>query len=284
MATIAHLSDLHFGRHDPDVVASLELWLAVARPDLVVISGDLTQRARGGQFREARAFLDRLGRDGLKVLAVPGNHDVPLYDVLRRFLAPLHRYRRYISEELCPRWEDDELVVLGINTARSLTFKDGSIAEEQLERIRRCFDAASTKLHVLVTHHPLLALPIGEEGAATRTAKRSALALRAAADAGVDLLLAGHFHRSHAVLGGWQEEAERAEDHATNVGPALVVQAGTATSTRLRGDEAQSFNWLELHPEGMSLTVQTWNGSAFQGGPPAHYDFRDKRWSLRAGG
>ena len=102
MARIAHLSDVHFGAHDPAVVAGAEAWLAEHRPDLVVISGDFTQRARVEQYREAGAFLDRLEGAGLKTLGVPGNHDVPLYDVVRRFARPLARYRRYIDDDLLP--------------------------------------------------------------------------------------------------------------------------------------------------------------------------------------
>ena len=102
MARLAHLSDLHFGAHDPRLVSSVERKIDELGPDLVVISGDFTQRARTDQFRDACRFLDRLRDGGHEVLGVPGNHDVPLYDVLRRFLSPLARYRRYIDETLCP--------------------------------------------------------------------------------------------------------------------------------------------------------------------------------------
>ena len=102
MARILHLSDLHFGAHDPAIVTAVERRVDQEKPDLVVISGDFTQRARTSQFAEAGAFLDRLRVAGHEVLAVPGNHDVPLYDVLRRFLSPLTRYKKYIDETLCP--------------------------------------------------------------------------------------------------------------------------------------------------------------------------------------
>ena len=122
MARIAHLSDVHFGAHDPAVVAGAEVWLAEQRPDLVVVSGDFTQRARVEQYRLAGAFMDRLEAAGLATLGVPGNHDVPLYDVVRRFARPLARYRRFIDDELCPWFESERLAVLGVNTARSMTF------------------------------------------------------------------------------------------------------------------------------------------------------------------
>ena len=161
MARIVHLSDLHFGAHDPRLVAAVEVRVDDAGADLVVISGDFTQRARTEQFEEACHFLTRLRNKGHEVIAVPGNHDVPLYDVLRRFLSPLTRYRRFIDDELCPFHELKDAAVLGINTARSLTFKDGRINAEQVEHIRSVFaKVASDTPRILVTHHPLFALPV----------------------------------------------------------------------------------------------------------------------------
>ena len=136
MPRLIHLSDLHFGAHDPVLVEAVERRLDEEKPDLVVVSGDFTQRARTEQFEEAGAFLMRLREAGHEVLAVPGNHDVPLYDVLRRFLSPLTRYKRYIDDSLCPFIEIDGAAVLGINTARSLTFKNGHISDEQMAIIR----------------------------------------------------------------------------------------------------------------------------------------------------
>jgi 3',5'-cyclic AMP phosphodiesterase CpdA len=163
MARLVHLSDLHFGAHDPRLVTAVEARVDEAKADLVVISGDFTQRARTEQFQEACRFLTRLKDKGHEVLAVPGNHDVPLYDVLRRFLSPLTRYRRFIDDQLCPFHELKDAVVLGINTARSLTFKDGRINEEQVAHIREVFGKLPHDLpRILVTHHPLFALPVGD--------------------------------------------------------------------------------------------------------------------------
>ncbi len=270
MAKIAHLSDIHFGRHDPAIVAAVEAFLAERQPDLVVISGDLTQRARVSQYQLACEFIDRIEGRGLEVLAVPGNHDVPLYDIVRRFTRPLNRFLRYIDDDLCPYWENEELAVLGINTARSFTFKDGSVSHEQMDRIRRTFgEDRGDKLRVLVTHHPLLGLPFGEEGEPTETARRSTDALLAAADAGVDLLLAGHFHRSF---------SKSARELVDNVGPALVVQAGTTASMRLRGGEQQSFNWIEAGKDGIAIEVHAWQEGAFQHGKPARFAFDGVTW------
>src|SRR6476646_8323855 len=161
---IVHLSDLHFGAHDDRLVEAVNHEVDALKPDLVVISGDFTQRARTEQFREACHFLEGLRDRGHEVLGVPGNHDVPLYDVLRRFLSPLARYRRFIDETLCPFIELPGVAVLGINTARSMTFKDGRINKEQVKFIRETFSRTpSEAFRVLVTHHPLFALEVGGE-------------------------------------------------------------------------------------------------------------------------
>jgi len=271
MSRIAHLSDVHFGAHDPAVVAGVEAWLAEARPDLVVISGDFTQRARKDQYREAAAFLDRIEAMGLATLGVPGNHDVPLYDLVRRFTRPLHRYRRYIDDELCPWFENDRLAVLGINTARSLTFKDGRISHEQMAIIRERFrDVPRDRTRILVTHHPLFAMPIGEAGAPSVAVGRHGEALAAIAEAGVHILLAGHFHRSF---------TESARRMVKNAGPALVIQAGTATSTRLRHGESQSFNLIHAaRNDRVEVQVVAWDGAAFESGSRARFAFDGENW------
>ena len=130
MRTIVHLSDLHFGRIDPALPPALLRAAVEAAPDLVVVSGDLTQRARVAEFKAAARFLETLPAPQL---TVPGNHDVPLYNVLQRWLTPLDRYRRYITRDLAPFYQDAEIAVLGVNTARALTFKDGRINRLQIE-------------------------------------------------------------------------------------------------------------------------------------------------------
>ncbi len=274
MARILHLSDLHFGAHDPRLVEAVEARAAEAKPDLIVISGDFTQRARTEQFKEACAFLNRLKEAGHDVLGVPGNHDVPLYDVLRRFLSPLTRYRRYIDDSLCPFHELEDASVLGINTARSLTFKDGNINYEQIAYIQETFARTNqANPRILVTHHPLFALPVGDGPELGKAIGRQELALDAIADAGVDLLLAGHNHRA---------STHHAPDLVTRAGSALVIQAGTATSTRLR-DEEQSFNLVETAPNDVTITVQEWDGSGYASRDSQRYRRADDRWTLEPG-
>ena len=266
---LLHLSDLHFGAHDDRLVEEVEWHVDDLKPDLVVVSGDFTQRARTEQFAEACRFLERLRERGHDVLGVPGNHDVPLYDVLRRFLSPLSRYRRFIDDTLCPFIELPGAAVLGINTARSLTFKDGRISEDQIDFIRESFARTDPEtVRVLVTHHPLFAIPVGE--GTERAVGRHQLALDAVEESGVDLLLAGHAH--HASV-------HDAGDLVTRAGGALVIQAGTATSTRLR-DQDQSFNVIDVADGTVALTVLCWCGTGFDPMPVRKYENHDGRWRI----
>jgi 3',5'-cyclic AMP phosphodiesterase CpdA len=270
MPRLVHLSDLHFGAHDETLVEAVEWQIDALKPDLVVISGDFTQRARTEQFKEACRFLERLRDSGHEVLGVPGNHDVPLYDVLRRFLSPLTRYRRFIDESLCPFVELPGIAVLGINTARSLTFKDGRINERQVEFIRDTFARTPAEaVRILVTHHPLFALKVGEE--MSPAIGRQELALDAIQDAGVDMLLAGHHHHA---------SSHDASELVTRVGSALVVQAGTATSTRVREQE-QSFNVIDIAGGAATITVNAWDGNDFRPSDAKRYEWVEGKWKLR---
>ncbi len=274
MPKIIHLSDLHFGAHDPMIVTAVEKRLDHEAADLVVISGDFTQRARKEQFEEAGVFLLRIRDAGHEVLAVPGNHDVPLYDVLRRFLSPLARYKTFIDDSVCPFIQIDGAAVLGINTARSLTFKNGHVSHEQMDYIRQTF--AETDVHqprILVTHHPLFALPVGDGLKLSHKMDDQDDALTAIAAAGVDLLLAGHNHRA---------SVNDAASLAHGAGKALVIQAGTATSTRVRG-ETQSFNRIEIDEKGIRVTIQRWDGSEFHSGDSQFFERHGDQWQLSSG-
>jgi 3',5'-cyclic AMP phosphodiesterase CpdA len=241
------------------------------KPDLVVISGDFTQRARTEQFRQACEFLEGLRERGHEVLGVPGNHDVPLYDVLRRFLSPLARYRRFIDESLCPFIELAGVAVLGINTARSFTFKDGRINADQVQFIRDTFARTPSKaVRILVTHHPLFALEVA--GEVDRAIGRQELALDAVEESGVDMLLAGHNHHA---------SSQDASELVTRAGGVLVVQAGTATSTRVREQE-QSFNTIDIADACVTITVNAWNGKDFRANDARRYQWQDGKWLLRA--
>jgi 3',5'-cyclic AMP phosphodiesterase CpdA len=245
MRTIVHLSDIHFGRVDTRIVTPLLTAIRERIPDLVAISGDFTQRARRDQFRQARAFLDQLA---FPTLVVPGNHDVPLYNLPARFLDPLASYRRYISDNLEPVHEDHELIAVGMNSARSLPFHGGGrLNEVQVTRAAaRLASAPHDAVKIIVTHHPF-DLPHGHGD--EHLIGRSEMAMQRLAAAGADLFLAGHLHVSHV---GHSAERYQIAGHS-----ALVVQAGTL-STRGRG-EMNTFNVLRLERPRITVERYTWN-------------------------
>ena len=244
MRTLVHLSDIHFGRVDAAIIKPLIELVADIKPAVVAVSGDLTQRARSEQFKAARAFLDQLPKPQI---VVPGNHDVPLYNVFARFFQPLDKYRRHITNDLEPFYSDEEVAILGINTARSLTFKGGRVNEEQVAVMRKklCpFDKKVVK--IVVTHHPF-DLPEGYDD--SELVGRAQMAMKTLADCGADVFLSGHLHVSHT---GHTAKRYKIGDHS-----ALVVQAGTATSTRGRG-EANSFNVIRIDYPNISVERLEW--------------------------
>ncbi|SFO90778.1 metallophosphoesterase family protein [Tranquillimonas alkanivorans] len=231
MSRLLHLSDLHFGRTRMDLVAPLLKRIEELAPDLVVVSGDLTQRARRHQFREAKSFIDRIR---VPVLTVPGNHDVPLDEFWVRLLRPFSRYRKIVNRDLEPGWSDDEMEVVGVNTVNPLAWQSGRIHSHTVRRVCDAFDARPHKVRVVALHHPLEHAP-GVDKKLMRGATKAAGAM---AECGADVVLCGHLHSWRA--GPMKAEAGEAET--------LLVQAGTGLSTRLRGEE-NDFNLLTLDPD-----------------------------------
>jgi len=263
---IAHISDLHFGAVDPLVAESLIVDLDQARPDLVAVSGDLTQRARAGQFRAARHFLRRIEAPKL---VVPGNHDIPLYNVVARLFWPLDGYARYFDSEPAPTFVDDELAVVGISTARSNTWKDGRISAAQVERLVGFFEMQQERVtKILVAHHPFIP-PVADPTAALVGGADEAL--RALEACGCRLILSGHLHQAYA--GGSRPH------HVESEKSILVVQAGTAISHRRR-DEANAYNLLTIDAESLELEVRTWNGQAFVAKGVERFAYEPTGWEV----
>lgn len=271
MRKLLHLSDLHFGRVDQMLLEPLIKLAHHLRPDLVAVSGDLTQRARSTQFREARAFLDALP---MPQLIVPGNHDVPLVNVLARFTRPLTKYRRYITDDLQPSFQDEELIALGVNTARSLTLYGGRINRTQMhwaqQQMRR---ADGNVFKLVVSHHPFDVPPGHNE---RHIVGRAAQAMLALAECGTDIFLAGHLHLSHT---GYTARRYNIEGHS-----ALVIQAGTAVSTRHRG-ELNSFNVLTLDFPRVTVERYVWEAprGTFAKCVPEEFERKVEGWMRLAG-
>ncbi|CCG40906.1 metallophosphoesterase family protein [Magnetospirillum molischianum] len=246
MRTVAHLSDLHFGRTDPRLVGALLADLDRTQPDLVAISGDLTQRARSNQFAEARAFLDRLTPP---VVLVPGNHDLsPLYRPLNRLLRPRDKFNRHLPRHTFPSvWRDQSLIAIGLDSTRPLRWKSGALTDTHLDELDRLLaNIAPDVARMVFLHHPPAAASGGHP-------------YEALIAHGIDVVLSGHAHHT------------RVEPIIAPTGGALVlVQASTACSTRLRG-ESNGYCLIRLDRHLIEVTVQGWNGDHFH--PMRHHRF-----------
>lgn len=267
MRIIVHLSDLHFGAIDDRRLAPLAASIAAFAPHLVAISGDLTQRARVREFQQAREFLDRLG---LPLVVVPGNHDVPLFDVATRLLDPSGRFRRLIEADPMPVFEDAEIVAIGLNSARALAGQGGGGRLSRAQVVRaadRLAAARPNTTKIVVTHHPF---DVPSMHPAHFLVGRAKMAMAEFARVGADLLLAGHLHVSHV---GRTAERYRVDGHS-----ALVIQAGTL-SRRARG-EPNSFNVLRVRADRLSIDRMTWHDreETFSTSWTGEYERRDDGW------
>ena len=238
MKTIAHLSDLHFGRTEAKVVAALLSDLERHRPDLVIISGDLTQRARSHQFAEARAFLSHIPAPAL---VVPGNHDLyPLYRPFARIFRPRTKFHRNLpGHDSLPVWRDDELVAIGLDSTRSLRWKSGALKGAHLAHLEATLaNAPANAARLVFLHHP----PASASGGHP---------YETMVEHGIDLVLTGHVHHAHVEL-----------INGDSGGSLVLVQATTACSTRLRED-ANGYCLVRLDGDHMEVGVQGWSGEVF---------------------
>lgn len=270
MKIIAHVSDLHFGRELPAVAAGLIADLQAVKPALVVVSGDFTQRARRAEFAAARDYLAQLPHPQL---AVPGNHDVPLFDVARRFLAPLTRYCEFIHPDTDPTYGDADMLVIGLNTARSFTWKNGRLSVEQIRALAERLREGGNRIKIVVTHHPFLPPPGDDTGIAL--VGRAAHAVDVLGAGEVDLLLAGHLHHGY---------AGDIRTHYPSARRAIVaLQAGTAISCRHRAGELNAYNVITIAGEQLTIEVREWNGIGFLPIRRTVYDRDTHGWHSRTG-
>lgn len=240
MVTIVHGSDLHFGKpHDPEVAEAFLESAHELSPQLLVISGDFTQRAKVREYEAAQAFLERL--PPVPRVVTPGNHDVPLYRVFERLFAPFRNYRTHIRKELDTVTRIPGLTVVSLNTAAPRrAIVNGRIRPRQLRFARAAFRRAPAgDLRAVVAHHHLAPAPDYEKDHPLPGARRVLDALKAM---GVELVMGGHLHRAYI---GNSLDVYPGKDRSRGI---VIAQSGTTTSRRGRAREQakNSFNVVRL--------------------------------------
>ncbi len=253
---IAHISDLHFGTHVPELVEGLAVRLEELSPDLIIASGDFTMAGRHHEFAQAAAFLRRLRAP---VLAVPGNHDVPVYNLAERFTRPFARFRHYLSDITTTNHIGGGACVLGVNSARpwdlSFNWSHGHLSNRRVRITDRFFARhQEVPFRALVIHHPFY---VPEEFPGFRTIGNGDAMMRVLAQRGVQAVFAGHLHAQFVV----------SREIALGDGPrsVVVMQVASVTSTRHR-NQTNAFNLVEADGSGAVITAQAWSGSAYAPG------------------
>ena len=245
MKTLIHISDLHFGKINNAITVPLISAFSSIKPDMVIISGDLTQRAKIKEFKGAKAFLDDIKNEGLKYLVIPGNHDIePLFKPLKRIANPFDKYKKFISEDIEPVYFDNEVAIASINTARPSNLKGGGISVKQIKKVEMWFSLFSDSIiKIIVTHHPFDLPMLYHAKKLVPTAKK---VIEQFSSQNIDLYLSGHYHRSSVIT-----TSERFNIGENN---AIAIQAGTL-SVRERG-EVQSFNVIKV--DSSKIVIETY--------------------------
>lgn len=272
---ILHLSDLHFG--PPLSVEAAEAALRLAHDealDLIVISGDFTQRAKRYQYEEARDYIKRL--PSLPTIVVPGNHDVPLYRIFERLTAPYRLYKEYISDKLDSAHSIGGATIVALNsTAPWTAISNGRITSSQLAWSERIFgEAQASSIKIVVAHHHFAPAPDYEKSPAMPFARR---AIERFVTAGVELILGGHLHRAYI---GNSLDLYPAPDPRHGI---IIAQCGTTTSRRGRGREKEknSLNIIKIEEENIRIVHYLYMGLGVGGFVPmSEHIFRRTRNSL----
>lgn len=236
MSVILHLSDTHFGTEQPEVAAALLQLALEVRPDLAILSGDVTQRARREQFSAARSFLDRLAVP--VKLVIPGNHDIPLFNVFARVFNPYGNYRRVFGRELAPQFSNQDVLLIGVNATRPWRHADGEVSARQIERVSQQLQRALPgQLRIVAVHQPVY---VERESDKENLLHGHRQAIKAWAAAGADLILSGHIHLAYI-----RNMEEKLPDITR---PLWIISAGTAISSRVREGKPNSVNLIRYDP------------------------------------
>lgn len=266
---IVHVSDIHFGTETAELVAGLVERARALAPDLIIASGDFTMAGRPREFIPAARLLSELGGDGTPVIATPGNHDLPVYNLWDRFVRPFARYQKWIEPVSQRAFVDERAAVLSLNSARrwdlSLNWSHGRLSRSQILEADRFFAGAQdAAFRALAVHHPF---HVPEQLPGFRTIGRGEAMLDVLAKRRVHAVFSGHLHLREVIARRFEIEAD-AERGSWEVS---LVQAGTATSTRGREDaERNSFNRVEVGADGsFRVVAQVWDGQGFRDAPGA---------------
>lgn len=249
MTVLLQISDPHFGTEQPPVVEALLHLAHEIKPAVLVVSGDITQRARRAQFAAAREFVARISPPAL--VAIPGNHDIPLFNVIARMLHPYAGFERAFGADLEPQWRSDDFLVIGVNTTRPSRHKDGEVSSEQILRVSKQLATASAQqIRIVVTHQPV---HVVRETEVHNRLHGHAEAIQAWSSAGADVIMGGHIHLPYiAPLHEHYDDVRRR---------CWVVQAGTAVSTRVRRRHPNSVNLIKREDAHVCL-AERWDYSA----------------------
>lgn len=248
---ILQISDTHFGTEQPAVVAAVLKLCADLQPAIVILSGDITQRARSSQFASAARFFAALPA-GHK-LAIPGNHDIPLFNLWQRVANPYAGFRRAFGSELEPEIDIPAALVIGVNTTRPARHEDGEVSPAQVARVsERLRRATRAQLRIVVTHQPVHVITAQDRKNQLHGADA---ALASWAASGADLVLGGHIHLPY---------VRRINDRHPLPRTMWAVQAGTAVSSRIRGGIPNSVNLVRWRREAgvRQCVVERWDYAA----------------------
>lgn len=262
MRRLAHISDLRFGKVDSKLVLTLAEELDGFNPDLIVVTGDVTEHARVGEFEAARGFLDSLP---FPRLVVPGNHDIaPLTRPVTRLLDPYGHYRRYFPYDLNSMFGDDEILVLGLNTVHPLRHREGTVSSDQIGWIESLVNHHPDRFAVLAAHHPIVHV---EGGGADPRLRHCMDLVRTLERVGIKMLLTGYLRTAYTG------PLVRGYGIAHTM---LVAQASTATSTA-RGHRV-AYNRILVENQNVLIDVRAWNGEGFTRERSGSFERRGGAW------